>query len=239
MRGARPIRRATAVCRLAIAVLLVAALIGRYQYGVGNITFSTGNYFAYLTIQSNLAALAMFAVGGVRMWRGDDESRAWSAVRLLVTSCLVVAGSVFIVLVVQSPNFGYPIGVPWSDAVLHFVIPAYAILDWALAPGRHATRWALAPALLGYPVVWGLITLWRGQSVGWYPYFFLDPNQMRSFGEFAGYSSIALSVFLVVALLLTWLSRVVRPLVSPLEPAPGEPAPGEPAPGETAASERA
>ncbi|WBU37943.1 Pr6Pr family membrane protein [Homoserinibacter sp. YIM 151385] len=200
------------MCRVLIVGLGIAALIGRYLYGVGNVTFNTGNYFAYLTIQSNIAALLMLAAAAWMAWRGIPEPPRFSALRLLVTSCLVVAGSVFIVLVAQSPNFGYPIGVPWSDAVLHFAIPAYAILDWLLAPGRHRTGWRLAIGLLGYPVVWGLITLWRGAVVGWYPYFFLDPYQVSDPVEFAGFSGIALSVFLVVGFLLTWLSRVVRPL---------------------------
>lgn len=208
--------RAIGLLRLVAVGVGVVALIGRYFYGLGNVTFTSGNYIAYLTIQSNIAALGMFGIGGVRMLRGRvRESRLGSALRLLITSCLVVAGSVFIVLVLQSANFGYPIGVPWSDALLHFVIPAYAILDWVLAPGRRRTRWSLCAAILGYPVVWGVITLIRGAAVGWYPYFFLDPYLVSGPVEFVGFSAIALCVFVVVSLLLTAASRHIRPLRMP------------------------
>jgi len=47
-------------------------------------------------------------------------------------------------------------------------------------------------------VVWGVITLVRGASVGWYPYFFLDPVQVTDPVEFAVYSGIALTVFALV-----------------------------------------
>ncbi|MET0303455.1 MAG: Pr6Pr family membrane protein [Microbacteriaceae bacterium] len=204
--------RAVGILRLVTALVGVIALIGRYYYGLGNVTFSTGNYIAYLTIQSNIAAVLMFTVGGIRVLRGRPESSRFSTVRMLVTSCLVVAGSVFIVLVAQSANFGYPIGVPWSDSLLHFVIPAFAIVDWVLAPGRRRTRWALSLALLGYPVVWGVITLIRGEFVGWYPYFFMDPYLVSGPLEFAAYSAAALAVFIVVALLLTGTARIVTPL---------------------------
>lgn len=204
--------RATAVCRLLAALLVVVALIGRYLYGLGYITFSTGNYFAYLTIQSNLAAGVVLALGAVRAWRNRADSARFAAIRLLATCHLVVAGSVFIVLVVESPKYGYPIDVPWSDVVLHFVMPAIAIADWALAPGRHRTGWRLVPLALAYPVVWGLATLARGQVVGWYPYFFLDPYQVGSPLEFVAYSVAALAVFVLVATLLTVVDRTVPPL---------------------------
>ena len=65
----------SAMLRLLAAAVGVAALIGRFVYGQGFITFSVGNYFGYLTHQSNIAA-----VGDVRR-RGSADARAASGSR--------------------------------------------------------------------------------------------------------------------------------------------------------------
>ena len=57
--------RVIGVLRLIAAAVGVAALIGRFLYGRDFVTFSVGNYFGYLTHQSNIAGVVMFAAGGV------------------------------------------------------------------------------------------------------------------------------------------------------------------------------
>ena len=56
--------------------------------------------------------------------------------------------------------------------------------------------------IVGFPVVWGILTMIRGSIVGWYPYYFLDPAQIDSPLEFAALSGLALAVFAVVGVAL-------------------------------------
>jgi hypothetical protein len=176
---------AIGVLRLVVAALGVLALVGRFVYGRDFVTFSVGNYFGYLTHQSNIAAVVMFAAGGVAMLRGIREPGWASAARLLITSYLTVAGIVFGLLAAQAAERDYRLDVPWSDQLLHFWIPGLALADWILAPGRHRVSWRFSALVLGFPLVWGMFTMIRGSIVGWYPYFFLDPYQVASIGEFA------------------------------------------------------
>jgi hypothetical protein len=198
--------------RLAAAALGVIALVGRFIYGRDFVTFSVGNYFGYLTHQSNIAAVVMFAAGGIAMLRGIREPAWASAGRMLITSYLTVAGIVFGLLAAQAAERQYRLDVPWSDQLLHFWIPALAVADWLLAPGRHRVSWRFSALVLGYPLVWGMVTMVRGSIVGWYPYFFLDPYQVGSIGEFAGYSAAALALFSTLSTLLNLGSRVVPPI---------------------------
>ncbi len=200
------------VLRLVAAAVGVAALIGRFFYGQGFITFSVGNYFGYLTHQSNIAAVAMFAAGGLMMLRGIPEPDWASTARMLITSYLVVAGIVFGLLAAQAAERDYRLDVPWSDQLLHFWIPGLALADWLLAPGRHRVSWRFSALVLGYPLVWGMVTMVRGSIVGWYPYFFLDPYQVTIIGEFAGYSAAALALFSAIATVLNLGARVVPPV---------------------------
>jgi hypothetical protein len=203
---------AIGLLRLAVAAVGVAALVGRFLYGQGFVTFSVGNYFGYLTHQSNIAAVGMFAAGGVMMLRGIREPGWASAARMLVASYLAVAGIVFGLLAAQAAERDYRLDVPWSDQLLHFWIPGLALADWLLAPGRHRVSWRFSALVLGYPLVWGMITMVRGSIVGWYPYFFLDPYQVGSIGEFAGYSAGALALFSAIATLLNLGARAVPPI---------------------------
>ncbi|MFC0681433.1 Pr6Pr family membrane protein [Lysobacter korlensis] len=208
MKGATAI----GVLRLAAAATGVAALIGRFFYGQGFITFSVGNYLGYLTHQTNIAAVLMFAAGGVTMLRGIREPGWASAARMLITSYLVVAGIVFGLLAAQAAERDYRLDVPWSDQLLHFWIPGFALADWLLSPGRHRVPWRFSYLVLLYPLIWGAVTMVRGSIVGWYPYFFLDPGQLSSIGEFATYSSLALALFAAAATTLNLGSRVILPI---------------------------
>lgn len=203
---------AIGVLRLLAAAVGVAALIGRFLYGQGFITFSVGNYFGYLTHQSNIAAVVMFAAGGVMMLRGIPEPEWASAGRMLITSYLTVAGIVFALLAAQAAERDYRLDVPWSDQLLHFWLPGFALADWLLSPGRHRVPWRFSYLVLGYPLIWGMITMVRGSIVGWYPYFFLDPYQVATIGEFAGYSAASLALFSAIGTLLNLAARAVPPL---------------------------
>ncbi len=220
---AAALRRGVGVVRLAVALTGIVALVARFVYGLDFITFTVANYFGYLTIQSNFAGVAIFLATGVHALRRRTESVALSTARMVVTCYLTVAGIVFALLATQATVHEYRLDVPWSDQLLHFWIPAYAIADWVFAPGRRPVSWRFSALVLGYPIVWGMVTMVRGAAVGWYPYFFLDPHQVQ-IGEFAGYNAAALATFAAVSSLLNLAARVVPPLGTPVSPPARRPA---------------
>lgn len=117
---------------------------------------------------------------------------------------LILAVLVFGVLLANAELFGHLFLVPLSSQVLHFVLPVYAVADFLLCPGRRRLRWAATWASTVFPALWAVYTLVRGQLVGWYPYFFLDPALVggyRAVGTYAlGLSVLILAVsFLTVA----------------------------------------
>jgi hypothetical protein len=192
------VRVAVGVTRLVFALVCVIALVSRFLWGLGSATFTASNFFAYLTMQSNIAFVLVSVVAGVVALRGPWDPRWLSIIRSIVLSCTLVAGIVFALIVQQAGARDFPIDVPWSDQVLHFWLPALALIEWIVSPGRVRAPWRILAPLIGYPVVWGVITLVRGASVGWYPYFFLDPVQVTDPLEFVLYSGIALTVFGIV-----------------------------------------
>ena len=205
------IRKIVGFARLGLALACLVSLVARFFWGLGSATFTASNFFAYLTIQSNIVFVLVLVASGVSTLRGRPESRRHTTLRAAVLTCTLTSGIVFAFLVQQAGERGFRIDVPWSDQFLHFWIPALALADWILSPGRHRAQWRAVAFAITFAVVWGVATLVRGAIVGWYPYFFLDPNQVTGIAEFSLLTGIALSVFAIVGVSLVSLSRV-RPV---------------------------
>ena len=204
-------RKAFAILRLALAGLGIVGLVADFVYTLGFRAFQIDNFFAYFTTQSNMAGVVVLGLSGLVSLARTREPRWLSSVRALVLAYMVVSGIVFGLIAVEASNRGVRVDVPWSSALLHFVIPTLAMLDWILGPGRNPVRWRHALTALGFPIVWGVVTLVRGALIGWYPYFFLDPGQVDGPVAFVLYDVIVLGLISGIAAFVVALSRV-RPV---------------------------
>jgi hypothetical protein len=193
--------------RLALAIVCVIALIGRYIWGLGAVTYLPGNFFAYLTIQSNIAFVVMSLIAAFMAVRRDRDPLWLTNVRSGVLTGTVSSGFIFALLLQQAGARGFAMYVSWSDLILHFWLPAFALIEWFTTPGRDKALWRVVWFVLVFVVGWGIVTLIRGAIVGWYPYFFLDPNQVSGIGELAGLSAIALVFFAAISFAISAITR--------------------------------
>lgn len=211
-------RQAFGWSRLLTAVVCLICLVHRGLWGLSSQSIASDNFFAYLTIQSNTAFTVLAVVAAVVAFRMAEDPPWLTTARALVLSWTITAGLAFGVIVWQAGLRGIPISVPWSDVMLHFIIPAWTIVAWTLGPGRHPAHWRVVPYVLLYPVVWGVITIWRGTMIGWYPYYFLDPRQVSGLPELVGSCLIALGIFAAVASVLILISRAYPTAAKPTPP---------------------
>ena len=210
-------RVAVGGARFIFALIEVVSLVARYIWGLDTASFAPGNFFAYLTIQSNIAFMVVCVVGGIVAFTSVIDPPWLTNLHAVVLSWILVAGIVFAILVQQAGERGFRLEVPWSDQVLHFWLPALALLEWIVSRGRGRSQWRMVSLTVGYPVIWGAITLVRGAVVGWYPYFFLDPDQVTDPFEFVTYSTIALATFAVTSTGVISLARL-RPIAERFSP---------------------
>lgn len=199
-----------------MAAACFVALASRFVWGLGSATFTPANFFAYLTIQSNILFLIVTIIAAIAALRGEGDARWLDAARATVLGCTVSCGIIFALIVQQSGERGFRIDVPWSDVALHFVLPAIAVLDWIIGPGRGLAPWRCIAFVLVFLFGWGAVTIVRGPIVGWYPYFFLDPAQLADTGQFALYGLIATALFagITAAILLISHTRPVADRVA-------------------------
>lgn len=202
------VRKVFGVSRILLALVLITALIGDYDYVLGFATFVTSNFFSYFTVQSAMAGVVLFVAAAVIALRRAVDPPWLDIARTLVTSYMLVSGIVFLAIVAQSSSRDYTIEVPWSSQLLHFWIPMLAVLDWILDFGKARLGWKTLSWIVVYPLAWGTFTLIRGASVGWYPYFFLDPIQVSGPLETVFFCALALALMAGVAAALIGLSRL-------------------------------
>lgn len=123
----------------------------------------------------------------------------------------VLTGLVFALLLDGIHN---PITDPflhWQDTVFHQVLPLVMVADLVIVPlDRRVGREAFVLFAL-YPLGYLLYSLGRGETTGWYPDRFMDPDTIGRYAPVSGWAGVALTngLLLTGVMLLT----AVMPLV--------------------------
>jgi hypothetical protein len=193
-----------------IATIEIIALVGNFEYVLGFRFFAVANFFSYFTIQSAMLALVTLGIAAAFALFEPYDPPWLGILRTMVTVYLLVSGIVFGVIVVQASTRDYRVDVPWSDALLHFVVPALAVVAWAsdsVIAVNPRVPWSTVGWVLVFPSVWLVFTLFRGADVGWYPYFFLDEAQVGGFVGVVFYCVLVVGIFLVITAGLVSVNR--------------------------------
>ena len=112
----------------------------------------------------------------------------------------------------QASTRDYRIDVPWSDTLLHFVVPALAahrVDDRRIMAVNPPVPWSTVGWVLVYPSIWLSYTLLRGADVGWYPYFFLDEAQVGGPLGVTAYCALVLVIFVAITAALVAVNRAL------------------------------
>lgn len=128
------------VARLGFAVAAIVAIT--YQFASlrqGLPTFNPGNFFSFLTIQTNLLAIAMLAL--VVVVRPPERTVLFDAVRGAVTLYIAITGLVFALLLAGLQE-SLDTHIAWVDFTVHKLIPVILVADWLL--DLHSTAFRLA-----------------------------------------------------------------------------------------------
>ncbi|AWB94602.1 hypothetical protein DCE93_02085 [Agromyces badenianii] len=205
-------RRALGVFRLLIAALEIVALIGNFQYVLGFRLFATANFFSYFTVQSAFAAVVTLGIAAAFALFAPRDPAWLGIIRTMVTVYVLVSGIVFAIIVAQASTRDYRMEVPWSDTVLHFVVPALAAIAWtadSVMAVNPRVPWSTIGWVLVFPSIWLVYTLFRGADIGWYPYFFLDEAQVGGMLGVGLYCLLVLVIFVAVTAGLVAVNRAL------------------------------
>jgi hypothetical protein len=196
------------VVRVAALVTALWALISRADCVFATGTCLAANLFSYFTINSNMMLVLVLLIAMYYNALSIHEPEWLTAARALTTTYMIVSGTTFGLLLVNAELLNHLFLVPMSSKVLHFVLPAYALLDFLLVPARHRLHWSVAWLSMIFPFIWAVYTLVRGRLAGWYPYFFLNPDLVGGYQTVLIYSAVVAAFILLISFLVIALSRL-------------------------------
>jgi hypothetical protein len=164
-------------------------------------------FFTYFTIQTNILVAVFFTT--LLLKRASDWGKFFSrpGVSTAICSYITFVGLIYNLLLRQ---LWQPTGLQLIvDELLHSAIPLIFILYWLIYVPKMGLQWKNIFTWLIYPVIYIVIVLIRGSLSGYYPYPFIDVNDL-------GYSRVFLNGFgLIIAfLLLSSLFIAIGKLIS-------------------------
>jgi hypothetical protein len=161
-------------------------------------------YFSFFTILTNLLITVCFTVllcNPLSSW-GRFFSLPSTLTSLAVY--IVIVGLVYngILRFLWSPQ-----GVQqFVDELLHFVNPLWFLLFWIFFVPKSRLKWKNVFFWLLYPLFYIIFILVRGSVSGFYPYPFVNVNNLGYPGVFVNCLVLFLG-FLLISLLFVWIGK--------------------------------
>nr|WP_154924211.1 Pr6Pr family membrane protein [Microbacterium testaceum] len=201
--------------RFAVAALIAAAVLAQFVSTVSeavargrDLATVNANFFSFFTILSNLSAVVVLVVAGVRFFvRGrasEVDPPALATALAWISTYMIVTGVVYNLLLrglaLQPETVG------WSNEIMHVWGPLFLLLDVLIGPNRRRLPLSAAFGAAIFPVVWIVYTLLRAPLITnpttgapfWYPYPFLDPAP-HGWGSVIGYIVVIASGIIALA----------------------------------------
>ncbi len=188
-----------AAYRVFFAGLTLVAIV--YQMIFSNHEFEQfriSNFFSFFTIESNIIALVVLALFGLR--RSTSATQSLELLRGAAVLYMATTGVVY-GLLLSGYTEGLDTTLPWVNNVVHRIMPLVLVADWLINPPAVRVAFRTALVWLIFPIVFLVYSLIRGPIVDWYPYPFLNPDDVGGYGGVALYC-VGIAVFIVA---MTWL----------------------------------
>lgn len=176
--------------RIAVAVLMLAAVVRLLVNSVSEGDFVLWNFFGYFTIQNNLIGVAALLLAAPLTGRPRP---AWlEYLRACAATYLFIVVTVYWTLLMPTSEDS---PWTWTNLLVHGISGVALVVDWLVEGPRRRLPARTVWVVLLYPAAWLAVVLARGATDGWVPYPFLDPEN--------GYASVAVyvaAIFVIGAL---------------------------------------
>ena len=205
-----------ATLRFAIGAALLGSVTWQVSDRLAHNVFRPHEYFTYFTIDTSIATGLLMLIAGwyaLRTRQPNHEPRWLSLARLgLVTSSVIVA-VVYNLLLRNLPPLAADAGYEWPTVpndVLHVWAPILLVVEWLVFAPHKPLNWKSAFATWAYPFAWLVFTLTRGSIDGWWPYFFINPNDQGGVAGMVEYIFGIMAFLFVVASAVLPAQRVAQ-----------------------------
>ncbi len=190
----------------AFTALLVAVqywLMAGDEVG-GELLAASIRFFSFFTILTNLLAAAALLVPLIAPRSAIGAFLDRPGVRTAITGYIIIVGVVyFLLLRGLSHRQGWPLHI---EEMLHYVTPPLFVIDWLAFVDKRELDWRIGPRALAYPLAYIAWTLVHGAATGWYPYPFVDVDDL-GYPQVLGNIVGLIAIFLVLEVALAAIGR--------------------------------
>lgn len=194
--------------RLLLGLSILGSVAWQVTDRIVNNVFRPQEYFTFFTVDTSILVGLILLIGAYQSFTGRAESRAFTIARFSLVTSYVIVGVVYNLLLRGLPPSAADAGYEWPTVpndVLHVWAPILLVVEWLLVAHTHHLRWNASFWTWSYPFIWLGFTLVRGSIDGWWPYFFIDPNDK------GGVTGMVTYILGIMAFLFVTAS-VLRPL---------------------------
>ena len=200
--------RVDAIFLAVSALVIIIAIQPWIAWSPGDPNYRGLNLFSYFTVQSNLIATVVFAMGSYAIFTGKRFGAWFGTLRGAAVLYMAITAIVYALLLKNATNANTALAFDWKNFILHELMPFLIVVEWFVWPPHESVTAQKAFTWLIFPVAWLAYTLYRAQIVHWYPYPFLDPNKVGSKIGVLAYIIVIAIAFTGLAQLFAWVSRI-------------------------------
>ena len=165
---------------LLIAIIAWIAVVAQYNLMIENrvatVVETTIRFFSFFTILTNTIVAIYFTLIAFKKKNGFVVAESKTGKLTAITVYITLVGLIYQIVLRQ---LWQPTGLQRVvDELLHTIIPILVIIFWYLYGDKAAPKYIHIPKWLIYPLTYLVYILIRGNFSGFYPYPFVNVNQL-------------------------------------------------------------
>ncbi|MDA9099585.1 Pr6Pr family membrane protein [Aquiluna sp.] len=203
----------------ALRTLLGLALVGSVIWQVTDRIrvdlFRPTEYFAYFSITTAIFAGVVLLVSGLVLLRGKSESERLNIIRLIAVVSMIIVGVVYHALLGDSALDPRDYGYDWPrvpNAIIHTYAPILIVVDYLISLKGPRPKLRNALWVVVYPLAWLGLSIIRGLSDGWWPYWFINPGSEGGVVGMLTYIAVIAAAFIVLGFIVLGLRLALAKL---------------------------
>ena len=169
---------------------------------------AVARFFIFFTILSNLLVAISLTTALLTPYSKAGRYFSKPAVTAGIALYILIVGLVYNIIL---RNLWSPVGLQrMADELLHVAVPVLYFLYWSFFSLKQGLQFRHAFYWLSFPAIYIIYALLRGKLEGFYPYPFIDVNEL-GYGKVAINSLAMMLAFITTGLLLILLAKSIRP----------------------------
>lgn len=191
--------------RLAVGLALLGSVTWQVTDRLAADLFRPFEYFAFFSITSAILAGLILVIAGLALLKNKDETARLHTLRLIAVVSMIIVGVVYHALLGDSAVDQRDIGYEWPvvpNLIIHTYAPILITIDYLVSVRGYKPAWRKALWVVVYPLAWLGLSVARGLSDGWWPYWFINPNSEGGVVGMLTYVVVIASAFIALGFIM-------------------------------------